>query len=413
MRILWFSVTPSMYVANIVGHNGGGWIASLEQLVRKAPEIQLGIAFEYEDSCFRVEKEQVVYYPINDCFSTKYKLKRKISYDAEEKTLIPKCLKIIEDFKPDVIHVFGSEWCFGLVAQHTDIPVVIHMQGSIPPYYNARFPAGYSKSDYVLYNGLNIKRTISQLREDNFFLLRSKREERILRNCHYYMGRTEWDYNITQLYNPDSQYFYCSEALRDLFVNSDEKWNFHNRNRISIVSTISGSKRKGIDTILKTAKLLKENTNIDFEWLIFGVKDISYHEKKTKIKAEDFNVKLMGVVSAPALKEKLLNADMLIHPSYIDNSPNSVCEAQILGLPVICTNVGGISSLVKHQETGLLFPANDPFTLCAYIKLLVQDSSLASKIGENAREEAINRHNQDVILRDLLAIYHKVKLNAK
>jgi glycosyltransferase involved in cell wall biosynthesis len=405
MRVLWFSVTPSLYEEKIRGHNGGGWIASLEQLIRNIPDIQLGIAFEYKDSCSRVERNKVIYYPINACMSRKYKFKRKFNYDVEEKTLIPVCLKIIEDFKPDVIHVFGSEWCFGLVAQHTAIPVVIHIQGSIPPYYNARFPSGYSKIDCVLHNGFNVKKIISQLRADKEFALRAKREERILRICNNYMGRTEWDRNITQLYNPNSQYFYCSEALRDVFVNTDDYWKPHKRNKIILVSTISSPLYKGIDLVLKTAKLLKENTVIDFEWRVFGIKDMTFHEKKTKIKAKDFNIRLMGVFSAGRLKEELLDADIFIHPSYIDNSPNSVCEAQILGLPVISTNVGGISSLIKHKETGLLFPSNDPFTLCSYIKLLVQDVSLASKIGEKARKEAINRHNPNTIIIKILDIY--------
>ena len=45
MRILWFSVTPSLFNPKSNSHNGGGWIASLEQIVRKEPAIDLGVAF--------------------------------------------------------------------------------------------------------------------------------------------------------------------------------------------------------------------------------------------------------------------------------------------------------------------------------------------------------------------------------
>ena len=61
MRILWFSVTPSLFNPHSNAHNGGGWIASLEQIVRTVPDIQLGIAFEFSDLGFRYEKDGVAY----------------------------------------------------------------------------------------------------------------------------------------------------------------------------------------------------------------------------------------------------------------------------------------------------------------------------------------------------------------
>ncbi|MHB9141278.1 MAG: hypothetical protein ACYC25_05345, partial [Paludibacter sp.] len=64
MRVLWFAVTPSLYGENTVSHNGGGWIASLERIIRTCPEIELGIAFEHKDNN-KTEKQGVVYYPLN------------------------------------------------------------------------------------------------------------------------------------------------------------------------------------------------------------------------------------------------------------------------------------------------------------------------------------------------------------
>jgi len=408
MRVLWFSVTPSMYAPCSWSHNGGGWIASLEALMRKVPNLELGIAFEHSDTCFRAEQDKVIYYPMHLYKSKWDRLKEKFVYEPEEKLLIPICLEVIKDFKPDIIHVFGSEWCFGLVAQHTDIPTVIHMQGSLPAYYNALYPAGYSKIDKILKNGINLKNTIKDLLYDKTFKLQAKREEKILRGCYYFMGRTEWDEKLTKLYAPNSKYFYCSEALRNSFVNNDKIWHSHDRNQIILASTISNPLYKGLDLILKTAKLITEHLNISFEWRVFGTKDIQFHESKTKIKAIDVNVKLMGTISSDHLKNELLNSDMYIHPSYIDNSPNSVCEAQILGLPIISTNVGGIASLIEHKITGLLVPANDPYTMVSYIKLLILDNKFASILGNNSRRIAKNRHNPEELVKTLLKIYENV-----
>ena len=64
MRVLWFSVTPSLFNPHTNEHNGGGWIASLEQIIRTEENIQLGVAFNFSDDHFRYEKNDVVYYPI-------------------------------------------------------------------------------------------------------------------------------------------------------------------------------------------------------------------------------------------------------------------------------------------------------------------------------------------------------------
>lgn len=408
MKVLWFAVTPSMYSQSNISHNGGGWIASLEGLLRDVKDIQLGIAFEHQDRCFRIERNGVTYYPIN-VWQTKWqRIKRKLIYKTEENRIIPACIKVIEDFKPDIIHIFGSEWCFGLLSFYTNIPIVIHIQGSIPPYYNARFPVGYSLIDFIRYNRLNIKKSINEILSDRFFKLRAAREERILRNCKYFMGRTEWDRNLTSLYAPKANYFYCSEALRPFFLENDKIWKKHKREQIILISTISSPLYKGFDLILKTAKLLKENTEIDFEWRIFGVKEVKFHEWKTKIKIRDVSIKTMGTAQADVLKFELLDSDIFIHPSYIDNSPNSICEAQILGLPVISTNVGGISSLIKHLDSGLLIPSNDPFTMASYINLLIENQELAISLGNNARKTALERHNSTQIIKDLVGIYYKI-----
>tara|TARA_B110000902_G_scaffold266473_1_gene354349 strand:- start:11041 stop:12297 length:1257 start_codon:yes stop_codon:yes gene_type:complete len=411
MKVLWFSVTPSLYAENNTSHNGGGWISALEELVRNDKGIELGIAFEHNDTGFKVVRDNVHYYPLNLWKSRRQKIKKKLFFSEEEKRLVPECLKIIEDFEPDIIHVFGSEWSFGLISPLVSIPVIIHMQGSIPPYFNARFPAGFGKYDFILYNGFNLLKTISQYKADLFFKLRGAREERILKSCNYYMGRTEWDKSLTRLYAPDSLYFYCSESLRAPFINCGNIWKKQKGDILIFVSTISSPLYKGSDLILKTAKLLKENTQLNFEWRIIGTSDIRIHEKLTKIEADNVNVKLLGTLSADSLIGELLNSDVFIHPSYIDNSPNSVCEAQYLGVPVISTDVGGISSLIENGKTGFLVPSNDPYMLASKIITLIKDESIARSIGLNGSEIAKERHSQQNIITDLKNIYNKVLLD--
>ena len=46
----------------------------------------------------------------------------------------------------------------------------------------------------------------------------------------------------------------------------------------------------------------------------------------------------------------------IFHSSYIENSPNSVGEAQMVGVPVVASRVGGTDSMVEHGKTGFMYP---------------------------------------------------------
>lgn len=98
----------------------------------------------------------------------------------------------------------------------------------------------------------------------------------------------------------------------------------------------------------------------------------------------------------------------MVHPSYIDNSPNSICEAQYLGVPVIATNVRGIPTLVKDRETGLPIPANAPYHLASKFKTLMGDPLMQQFFGQNALRIAHSRHNHETIKSTLVGIYRQI-----
>ena len=103
----------------------------------------------------------------------------------------------------------------------------------------------------------------------------------------------------------------------------------------------------------------------------------------------------------------LLGADVYVHPSYADNSPNSLCEAQLLGLPCVACAVGGVPSLVEDHRTGLLTPAGDAPALAEKLMQL-QDPARRERIGRAGCAAARTRHDKKTILRDLLEAYDTI-----
>jgi glycosyltransferase involved in cell wall biosynthesis len=242
------------------------------------------------------------------------------------------------------------------------------------------------------------------------FCKKAIREEAIIKQAKYFFGRTNWDKQVIGLMNSGATYYHCDEVLRPAFYKA--KWTQKSQSELILVSVMNPSIYKGLDIILEAANLLKRYSNIKFEWRVYGMNAgnnvIKLFEKLKKKKFSDNNVQICGSKSEQQLMNCLLNADIYIHPSHIDNSPNSVCEAQMLGLPVIATNVGGISSIIETEVNGLLYNSGDPYELVFLIKRLVKDASLANKISRNAREIAHERHHAPSIVSNIKESYRSM-----
>lgn len=408
LRVLWFEISiPNKYYKT--GNPTNGWQDSLEEIVRKDERVELYISFEGKKDDKKKVIDGVTYIPIVPKYSYLERLRNTMSWEVSRNILIPMAVKVVEEIRPDIIQVFGSEWCWGQVQLYTNIPVVIHMQGSIPPYYNARLPPNYSELDIVRYNGLNLRKQLISWMHRKKYKTWVDQEIRTLRSVRFYMGRTEWDKAIVSLYNSKAKYFYCSEALRPAILNVKEGWKMNReKHTFRIITTGVSTFWKGADTILRTAILLKK-LGFNFEWHLCGVMYVqNIIEYKEKNSFEENNVRIHGFVNSDKLVELLLESDLYVHTAYIDNSPNAICEAQYLGMPIIATYVGGVPSLIEQGKDGVLIPANDPFMLAEKILQYSNNMSAFVYMGKASRNRAMHRHSPINITNDLFSCYQAI-----
>ena len=404
MRILWFCGNSGRYEYDIklISTADGTWISSLQEKLISYDHIKLGLVFQSIDN----KKEtlgKTTYYTIKKC--PKW---NKLFPQKEELYFLNQAEKIINDFNPDIIHVFGSETELGLIYRITQTPIILHIQGFIGSVINAWYPPYYNKCyndlKKLITNPLNLLNILHLPYRFNYI---TKREQEIFEHINNFFGRTEWDKRIAKLLNPEGEYYYCSEMIRSIFYNNEKKWEYNKNNYITIISTINESTYKGQDVILKTAKLLK-NLGYIINWKICGISNIEWATQQTNIKYIDVNVELLGKVSSETIKNLLLQCNCYVHPSYIENSPNSICEAQLIGVPVISCNVGGISSIINHNIDGILVPSNDIYMLASHIIEIYNNKSLATFIGNNGYKVAKNRHKPENIVSDLLKSYNHI-----
>lgn len=316
----------------------------------------------------------------------------------------------INDFEPDIIQIFGSENPFGLIAGHINKPVVLHIQGFLTIWQEKWF-SGISKWEQFRYARLkDILLVRGVFNEFYSFRKRAEREGVILSNCRYFIGRTGFDKRIASLLSPDSRYFHCEEFIRKDFF--ETQWNQPLGNIVKCVSILKGTSYKGIELLVKTFSILKTHTSYSFELSICGVSEkediIGIIKKKYKKEFDLLDIKFLGSLTSDNLVKQLCNSNFYIHPSYIENSPNSVCEAMVLGMPVISTNVGGITSLINDKVEGLLVQEGEPYSIAGAIKELVNDYDFARLLGKNARQRSLLRHNPSVIGERLIEIYKTI-----
>lgn len=320
-------------------------------------------------------------------------------------------LRVIEDFHPDVIQCFGSEWPYGAIAEDVDLPVVIHMMGFLNVYYlSIHMARGESEQN----NGKGVKQALHSLTRHG----RTKEttedrckaaERRVMASNRFFFGRTQWDKNIVRYYSPGSWYFHVPEAIKPWIYDAAGQWKYHKRDRIRLFTLSSADDRKGNEIILRTAEILKNLVGLDFEWRVAGHREFfPYFEQRTGIRKEEVNVGLLGMIGNKEIIEELKAADFFVHPSIMDNSPHAVCEAQLAGCPVIASNVGGISDLVEDGETGFLYPYNEPHTLAFMIANLRKEEKLLSEISEKEVRTARKRHDPETIIKRMIEAYETI-----
>ena len=279
--------------------------------------------------------------------------------------------------------------------------------GSIVPYNNASYPPGYSLLNILLIKCWHLDVMYSTWKEYKKSKNREKWERKTWQLVKNYMGRTHWDVALSRVMHPGRKYFHGDEALRYEFVYGIDCWHLNDDRKLHLISTGCSNFWKGPDMMLKVARILV-NLNIDFEWLIAGrmnsnLKEIV--ERQEGCSFEECHLNILGFRQPAELMRLLCSSTMYVHTAYIENSPNSICEAQCLGVPVISTNVGGISTLVRNDVDGVLVAANDPWQMADAILQLFSDKQRMIRYSENSRAMARKRHNDEQIMSQLQQCY--------
>ena len=105
---------------------------------------------------------------------------------------------------------------------------------------------------------------------------------------------------------------------------------------------------------------------------------------------------------------ELKRSSVLIIPSRIESIPQIIKEAYYLKIPVIATNVGGISEIINHNETGIIIPSEDPLALTQSVNSLLSNDVKINELTENAFKFVTENYSWDNLLPQYIDFYKKL-----
>jgi glycosyltransferase involved in cell wall biosynthesis len=248
------------------------------------------------------------------------------------------------------------------------------------------------------------------------FQRRAKHERELLSLIRHVAGRTACDHETALKLNPALTYHHLDECLRPCFY--QDQWDIEKCEPKSIFLGQGDYPLKGFHCLLEALPLLLERFPQAHLYVagadIFGTKPSyklsaygMYLKSLISRHRLEGSVTMLGKLDEGEMKERFLKSSLYICPSTMENSPNSVCEAQLLGVPVVAAAVGGIPSLIEDGETGFLYEPGDSADMISAIAK-AWDSEAARRLCANAAAEARKRHDRAAIFASLVEIYRSI-----
>jgi glycosyltransferase involved in cell wall biosynthesis len=185
-----------------------------------------------------------------------------------------------------------------------------------------------------------------------------------------------------------------SAARKKLPTSTKHTW-------IGMLAELHPTKRV-IDAIYALAELKEEYPDVALYVLGEGSERTHLEEVITRFNMSD-SVFLVGFVpEAPTLLKAF---DMFLMPSRTEALSYALVEAGYAGLPSIASRVGGMPEIIRHKDTGLLTPPENPHTLARAIRSLLDDPAYATALGEKLKVTTTERFNKETMLTETLKQY--------
>lgn len=442
MKVLWLCNLMMPMIAEqmkLEASNKEGWLSGLASgILEKGGEngIELAVAFPAPDNMLS-EGDDVCMHTITvrGCRLTCYGFREDVSRpELYDKDLEQRLKQILDSAGPDLVHCFGTEYPHTL-AMCRIFPrkqrLLISIQGlcsAIAESYFADMPERAVRA--VTLRDCLRKDSIREQQQK--FAMRGRAEIEAVRLAGNIAGRTEWDRYYTKEWNPGAIYYNLNETLRENFYGA--VWREEDCIPHSIFISQGDYPIKGFHYMLKAMPEILEAFP-DTKLYVAGNSLISCSTLKDRLKRSGYGkylrklidrnglqdkIIMLGRLDGEQMKERYLKSHLFVCCSAIENSPNSLGEAMLLGMPCVTADVGGIPSLFTGGEDGIMYRGfrsglNNDSNLDAIsgrlAKSVIEIWKSRDKLdyfSKNARKHAEKNHNRERNYAKMTEIYTNI-----
>lgn len=417
MRILWISLAPIGPAARILektkSGSSGTWIQTAYESMQDNSDLHFG--FLVSDRSLK--NGQIVKKESNEgkAYALGYAPFSSFGLELPEK--IKSAIKeVIADFKPDIIHIWGTESNFtaGAALLTDNIPTVIFIQGLVGIHSRYNSPHYYSEVNKIA----SPKNQILSRLKRYYFKRHIKFEQKAIRKVKNIITDNEFTKAYVKSFCDKCRFHNYFLAPNNIFF--EQVRDNDNIEEHSIFTVYCSTQLKGLSKLLLAMSILKKKYT-DIKLYIPGPFEIDENGHLKNRQSSNFmkwchnyintndltdNIKFIGQQNAAGMAKYLSKVSAFISPSAMEVHSSSMREAMAVGTPVVSSVCGSICEFVRNGENGLIYRFDEPEVLAYQVSKLFDEKDFARNIGENGRKTLLEwRDNDQKSDSSLLKIY--------
>jgi len=395
MKIAWLCPYPVPSLGDLLkwkirreGFHPCSWIMNLSKALVRRPEVELHLltlnpwisrtqVVEKDGTFIHVIKSGVPLF--HRGWPGKCPIDTLTGYRLESRKLCAALTRI----QPDIVHAHGTEREYALAAMRSGYPYLISIQGIVEE---------FDKTDPCLH-----------------FKLMKPREKNSVQKSRYFTCRTHFDTGFVRRLNPGAKIFDIPEAMGPVFF--EGQWDCPQGNRVLHVG--GAAPRKGLHELIEAiGQIVKKVPGVSIDAVGNFPAD---RQQVLQQLADQHGVKICfhGFRTAVEIAALHRQCSLFVLCSSNENSPNTLAEAMVSGMPVVAYNVGGVSSMMEDGKSGILIQPHDVAALAAGVAELLVDGNKAKVMGQAAAEFARARNHPDHVAEETMEAYEFILRNER
>ena len=407
MRVLWIvnMVMPELaqHLRVKTGYSGT-WLVDISRMLAESGKVELAIACVFGREYRKVLLNGITFYLLPGTGRDMLFYRRRFE---------PLWRRIAQDFKPDFVHLHGTEYSHGLAFLRAcpAYKSVVSIQGVLNRIKTVDF-AGISWWNLLRFRTLRENLHFNGMLELHWLHCRNAGCEReIFQRAQYANGTNTWDTVWAKTLNPKLRCRRIEYNLRPEFYSSPG-WNYSLCEKYSVFTNPASVPLKGVHVLLEAVAQLQHQYPEVKVYVPGNLpksgygKYLSYQIRRLGLTE---SIVFCGGLNGAQMVERMCRAHAVVVPSAIESSSMILREAMLLGVPCIAACRGALVDFISDKADGYIYDYPEYPFLAERLGRLFASPELCRNFSVRARQMAMERLSRQRNYSDYLDFYSEIQ----